>query len=198
MNRESRRSYPKTLSCDGEELELRYVEPADREAVLAFARGLPTHDLLFLARDITRPKVVSAWIREIEQGTIASLLALRGNAVVGCAAVVCDDFASWSLHVGEIRVLVSPELRGQGLGRLLAQECFVLALSMGLEKLTAQMPVDQQAAISMFHSLGFSVEAFLCDHVKDRDGVKYDIVVLSHDVAKFRSKMEAYGLTEAF
>lgn len=198
MTRDSRRCYPKRVSCDGEEFDLRYMEPADRDAVLAFARGLPTRDLLFLDRNIAEPKVVTAWVRAVEQGAIASLLALRADAVVGCATVVCDDFASWSLHVGELRLLVDPEMRGQGLGRLLAQECFVLALGMGLEKLTARMPVDQHAAISTFRSLGFALEGVLRAHGKDRDGTKHDIAILSHDVVGFGARMEAYGLTEAF
>jgi len=43
---------------------------ADEAAVLAFAKGLPTQDLLFLPRNISEPKVLSAWINEIERGGI--------------------------------------------------------------------------------------------------------------------------------
>jgi hypothetical protein len=43
---------------------------ADEPAVLAFAQKLPTHDLLFLPRNISQPKVLSAWINEIERGQI--------------------------------------------------------------------------------------------------------------------------------
>jgi hypothetical protein len=50
----------------------------------------------------------------------------------------------------------------------------------------------------VFEGLGFRGEALMRDHVRDRDGTKYDIVILSHDVAEFGSQMEAYGLTEAF
>jgi hypothetical protein len=46
--------------------------------------------------------------------------------------------------------------------------------------------------------MGFRPEALLRDHVKDRDGRKYDLLILSHDVAKFQAQMEAYGITRAF
>ena len=46
--------------------------------------------------------------------------------------------------------------------------------------------------------LGFRSEALFRNHVKAADGCKHDIVLLSHEVARVQSQMEAYGLTEAF
>src|SRR4029077_11256990 len=169
---------------------------ADEAAVLAFAQKLPTHDLLFLPRNISQPKVLSAWINEIERGDIASLLAVNGGKVVGCGTVVRDSH-SWSPHVGEIRMVVSLDVRGQGVGRALSQETFALALGAGLEKLSVQMTVDQQAAIALFESGGFKTAALLCDHAGDVEGKKHDIVVLGHNVAQVRAQMEAYGLPGA-
>jgi len=190
------RAYPRMMETDVGEIELRLMSRADEEAVLAFARKLPAHDLLFLPRNISEPKVLSAWINEIERGAISSLLATWGESVVGCGTVVRDPH-SWSPHVGEIRMVVLPEVRGTGVGRALSQETFALALGAGLEKLTAQMTVDQKGAIALFESLGFKAEALLRDHVRDAAGKKHDIVVLGHNVAQFLAQMEAYGLPGA-
>jgi RimJ/RimL family protein N-acetyltransferase len=92
---------------------------------------------------------------------------------------------------------VSLDVRGQGVGRAVAQETFALALGAGLEKLSVQMTVDHQAAIALFESLGFKVEALLRDHVRDVDGKKHDIVVLGHNIAQVRAQMEAYGIPDA-
>ncbi len=124
-------------------IEFRLMSRADEAAVLAFAQKLPTHDLLFLPRNISQPKVLSAWINEIERGAIISLLAVKNGKVVGCGTLVRDPH-SWSPHVGEIRMVVSQDVRGQGVGRALSQETFALALGAGLEKLSVQMTVDQQ------------------------------------------------------
>ena len=140
--------------------------------------------------------MLSAWIKDIERGDITSLLALKGGTVVGCGTLVRDPY-SWSPHVGEIRMVVSQDVRGQGVGRALSQETFALALCAGLEKLSVQMTVDQQAAIALFESLGFKAEALLRDHVKDIAGKKHDIVVLGHNVAQVAAQMEAYGLPGA-
>src|SRR6266852_4554224 len=116
------RSYPRHAKTDAGEIEFRLMSRTDEVAVLDFAQKLPTHDLLFLPRNISQPKVLSAWINEIE--------------------------------LGEIRMVVSQDVRGQGVGRALSQQTFALALGAGLEKLSVQMTVDQQAAIALFESLG--------------------------------------------
>jgi len=190
------RSYPRQVATDAGEIEIRLMSPADEAAVLEFAQKLPTHDLLFLPRNISQPKVLSAWIKEIERGSIISLLAVKSGRVVGCGTIVRDPH-SWSPHVGEIRNVISPDVRGLGVGRALSQETFALALGSGLEKLLVQMTVDQTGAIAIFEGLGFKAEALLHDHVRDLDGKKHDIVVLAHNVAQVRAQMEAYGLPDA-
>jgi RimJ/RimL family protein N-acetyltransferase len=196
INMTETRSYPRHVTTDAGDIEFRLMARADEAAVLDFARKLPTHDLLFLPRNISEAKVLSAWINEIEQGAITSLLAIKDGKVVGCGTLVRDPH-SWSPHVGEIRMVISLDVRGQGVGRALSQETFALALGAGLEKLSAQMTVDQRAAIAVFEGLGFKAEALLRDHVRDADGKTHDIVVLGHNVAQVRAQLEAYGVPGA-
>jgi L-amino acid N-acyltransferase YncA len=190
------RTYPRTVTSSEGNIVLRLMTADDAPAVLAFAQALPAHDLLFLPRDITQPKVMNAWVRAVERGDIDSVLAVRDGAVLGCAAVIRDPH-SWSSHVAELRVLAAPEQRGSGLGQRLAREACSLAIERGAEKLVARMTVDQRSAIAVFQALGFRPEALLSKHVKDWQGVTHDLVVLSHDVARFEAQMRAYGMNEA-
>lgn len=190
----SNRSYPISFAADDGDIELRRLRDTDAEAILDFARRLPVHDLLFLRRNITQPKVVAAWIEAEKLGRITTIVATRGGAVVGCGTIVRDEL-SWAKHVGEMRVIADPAVRGKGLGHKLAQECFAIALEMGLEKMTAQMTIDQLGAIAVFEGMGFKAEALLRDQVQDAGGAKHDIVILSHDVAAFHAHMVAYGMT---
>jgi len=187
--------YPRTAEIAGGEVLVSAMTPADQEDLLTFAQQLPIHDLLFLRRNITQPRVLAAWAAELEEGSIVSLVAREAGTVVGCTAVVRDPL-SWSPHVGELRVLVSPQIRDRGLGRVLSQESFLIALDLDLEKLVAQMTVDQIKAIAVFEEMGFKPEALLRDHVRSPDGTKHDLLVLSHDVARFQAQMDAYGLTD--
>jgi len=189
--------YPLTGSCKDGEIKLELFSAERRDDMLAFAKLLPEHDLLFLKRNITEPKVVDAWINSIEAGDTVSIIACRDKKILGCTALLTDKF-SWSSHVGEVRVLVASEMKEQGLGRLLIQECFIVGLQLGLAKLTAQMTADQEAAITVFEDMGFKTEAMLRDHVMDQNGEKHDIITLSHDVEQFHAQLDMYGLNQAF
>jgi len=186
------RAYPATFRVADGDVTLRFMAAGDADAIVALARGLPEHDLLFLRRDITDPAHVADWVREIEAGDITTILALRGADVVGYATIDRGGMP-WTPHVGEIRILTSRAMRGTGLGRLLTQEAFLLALDQGIEKMVAQMTVDQAAAIAIFKGMGFKPEALLRDHVRDRTGRKHDLVILSHDVAAFQARLAALG-----
>ena len=196
MTAEGLRAYPRSVRAGDDTVALRYMGPADREALLAFARTLPAHDLLFLPLDITRPEAVDAWVAGIARGSVTTLLAERGGTVLGAATIDRGEL-DWSSHVGELRVIVSAAMRGKGLGRILTQEAFALAVSIGIEKIVAHMTVDQLGARAVFQGMGFRAEALLRDHVRDRDGRTHDLLILSHEVARFHAQRAAYGVSDA-
>lgn len=197
MTVETARTYPALHRVGSRDITLRLMNAADKPGVLAFARKLPEHDLLFLRRDITEDPALDDWLAEIASGEITTVLALDGTEVVGYATIQRSPLR-WTAHVAELRVLVAESMRGHGLGRILTQEAFANALALGIEKMVAQMTLDQKGAIATFEGLGFRPEALLRDQVKDRDGNKHDMLVLSHDVARFESQRSAYGVTQAF
>ena len=182
--------------ADGSEIMLRKLTRLDREKFLEFTQSLPDHDLLFLRIDITDPDVVDAWLDNIDLERIITIVAERDGNIVGYGSLHMAN-ARWSEHVGEVRVLIDGSLRGKGLGRALTEAIFAQALEHGIEKMVAQMTIDQKGAIATFEELGFKAEALLRDHVKDRKGEKHDLLVYSHDVRAFQSQADLYGVREA-
>lgn len=192
------RNYPATIDLGGgTKVTLRLMDAGDGAAMLAFARGLPEHDLLFLRRDITEDSEVQAWLHDIERGVSHTVVALNGSTIVGYGTMHRGTLR-WDTHVAELRVMVAESMRAKGLGRLLTQEAFAIALTIGIEKVIAQMTLDQKGAIATFEGIGFRPEALLRDQVKDREGNKHDLLVLSHEVARFEAQLAAYGVAEAF
>lgn len=179
-----------SVEVGGETLALRTLGPGDLEAMLAFAQSLPAHDLLFLRRDITRREEVEQWIADAGSHDLVTILALRGDEIVGYS-VIDRSPLPWMRHVAELRVLVGPAMRGHGVGRVLTREAFRMATELGVEKMIAQMTTDQRSAITVFHNMGFENEALLRDHVQDRDGKKYDLLVLSRGVSDFEASIIA-------
>lgn len=183
----------KAVTMNEQIFDVRAMLADDAADILAFAAALPPIDLLFLQRDIRVDRVVAAWIEQNERGIIRSLLAFSEERLVGIAAIV-RDVLSWSPHVAEMRILVASDRRGAGLGRKLMQEAFALALADDVEKLIVRLVPEQRGTIALFEEMGFRAEALLRDHVRDAEGTKHDIAILSMDVLRQNGHHLAYGL----
>ena len=160
----------------GHLVELRLMGSDDIDAVLAFARTLKPEDLMFLQVNITEREVVQHWVEAVVTGRTITVLAVADGQVVGEASLH-HRATSWTRHLGEIRLQISPSARGKGLARVLANEVDAIAKQLGLQLLTARMTLDQSAAQAVFRHLGFQREAVLWDYVITPDGKTRNLLV---------------------
>jgi ribosomal protein S18 acetylase RimI-like enzyme len=170
------------------------LEPGHCDALVRFFAGLPEGDLTFIKEDVTDPAVVRAWTSGDAGGRRWLALGDDGE-VTGYVAV--RPLPGWSDHVGEVRLVVSPQSRGTGLGRTLARHAVAAAVGDGLSKLVVEVVAEQGAALALFTDLGFRGEALLEDHIRDRSGELRDLLVLAHRVGATWSGMQAVGVAEA-
>ena len=175
------------LRLKGESLTIRRLGVEHQDAMVAFARGLPEQDLLFLERDITRTAEVDQWIAEVAHGNLVTMVAFRGDAILGYASFDRGS-ASWTRHVAELRLVVAKSARGLGIGRLLLELAFELALEQGVTKLVARMTPNQAGALNLFQRLGFEEEAVLREHARDAKGQTYDLHMFSYYTHKHQGK----------
>jgi ribosomal protein S18 acetylase RimI-like enzyme len=171
-------------------MDVRPIEPGDREALLDFFARIPDSDRTFLKEDVSDPAVLDAGASP----GAARAVAVEDGEVVGSVAVV--PLHGWSSHVGEVRLVVDPDHRGRGLGRALARRAVLDALDLGLSKLVVDVIADQAALIGMFRALGFEPEALLTDHVRDRSGEMRDLMVLAQSVGDQFAAMATAGITD--
>jgi ribosomal protein S18 acetylase RimI-like enzyme len=163
---------------------------AEVDAVVAFFATVPDGDLTFVKEDVDEASV-AGWVTSPGQRWLA--LADDGT-VVGFAAVL--PLAGWSDHVGDVRLIVGPQQRGTGLGTALAKHALTNAVQAGLRKLVVELPVEQGHAIDMFSRLGFTGEALLRDHIRDRGGQLRDLVMLAHLVDDHLANLTTVGLAD--
>lgn len=167
--------------------------PERCDALLRFFAGLPEGDLTFIKEEVTDPETVRSWAAGSAGG--GRWVAVDdGDEVTGYVAV--RPLPGWSNHVGEVRLVVSPAARGTGLGRELARRALVEAVGSGLTKLVVEVVAEQGAALALFTDLGFSGEALLQDHIRDRDGQLRDLMVLAHHVRDTWAGMETVGVAD--
>ncbi len=180
---ESRHTFPLQFALRGMSIELKPLEPSYKEAILQFAREMSDTDLLFLDRDIAQPAVFDQWVEDMKAGRLLTTTAWCSGAIAGYATIFRSN-VRWSRHVAELCVVVAESARGKGLGRLLLELMFELALEEGVTKVVGRMTPDQSAVLSLFGRLGFEEEAVLRDHAIDANGCTHDMLLLSYQAGQ--------------
>lgn len=159
------------------------------DALVEFFTGLPEEDRTFIQEDIGNADEVRRllatrmrqWVKLGDDGRIEGYVAVRSRP-------------GWSDHVGDIRLVIAPEHRRGGVGKELARHALQQAISDGRRKVVVELLADQQHAAAMFNELGFTGEALLRDHIRDRHGDLRDLLVLAHFVDDNWGGMTAIGL----
>jgi L-amino acid N-acyltransferase YncA len=167
-------------------MDIRPLEPGDREALERFIGRVPEADRTFFKEDVD----IAAWAHPGP----ARAVAVTDGEVVGYVAVV--PLHGWSDHVGEVRVIVDPGHRGRGIGRALAQRAVLEAVALDLRKMVVEVVADQAPTIAMFRALGFDPEALLTDHVRDQSGELRDLMILAQSVEAQWSAMSIAGIAD--
>jgi L-amino acid N-acyltransferase YncA len=168
--------------------------PERCDALLKFFAALPEGDLTFIREEVTDPDTVRSWASDSGPGGRWVAVGDGSDEVTGYVAV--RPLPGWSDHVGEVRLVVDPSRRGAGLGRDLARRAVSEALRSGLTKLVVEVVAEQGAALALFTELGFTGEALLTDHIRDRSGQLRDLMVLAHHVRETWAGMDAVGVED--
>lgn len=170
--------------------------PERCDALLRFFAGLPEGDLTFIKEEVTDPESVRSWAAQKGPGGRWVAVADDGDDAEVTGYVAVRRLPGWSDHVGEVRLVVSPTSRGSGLGRELARRALVEAVGAGLTKLVVEVVAEQGAALALFTELGFTGEALLVDHIRDRSGQLRDLMVLAHHVQRTWEEMDTIGIAD--
>lgn len=78
----------------------------------------------------------------------------------------------------------------------MAQHAITNALTSGTSKLIVELAADQDSAATMFARLGFTGEALLRNHIRDREGRFHDLIVLAHNADENWAAIDAVGIAD--
>jgi ribosomal protein S18 acetylase RimI-like enzyme len=171
-------------------MTIQEFRPEHVESLSALFFRLPESDVTFIKEDVS-PEAIAGWVGahgwrwvDVEPD----------GSVVGLAALL--PLTGWSDHVAELRLVVDPSTRGRGIGRSLAQHAVAHALRSGLLKVVVEVPAAQERITEMFLDLGFTGEALLRDHFRDRTGELQDLIMLAHLASETFEAMSAVGMAD--
>jgi L-amino acid N-acyltransferase YncA len=177
-------AYPKEVTLkDGASLTLRPMTRDDQYAIYSFFISLPEENRRWLGNDVTDRKLLEKWARNLNYDRVLPILAEYDGRVVANATLHFHTFG-WGRHIAEVRITITPEFQGRGLGALLLQELSQLAAAHQVKKLLARIVTTQRGVIKAFEKAGFGLVTELKNYVKDIQQKRYaDIALLVKEIS---------------
>ena len=173
------RRFPLTATLyDGSQVTIRPLQPEDKTHLLRFFLRVPEEDRFYLNNAVTAPEVIREFTDRIDLNQTIPLVAVDGDRVLADATLHRSRRTA-RRHVGELRIVVDPEYRGQGLGVRLIHELVQVGRDIDLRRIYFEL-VDrrEQSAIQAAQAAGFEEVAVLKGRVRDIYGSLQDLVIL--------------------
>jgi L-amino acid N-acyltransferase YncA len=184
------KNYPKQVKLeDGSAIILRPLLKDDEQALLAYFQSLAPEERVELKEEVTDPKVIENWMESLDFDLMLPLVALHEGRIVG-AASLRFSLSAWTQHQGQVNLSTDPQYRAKGLGTLLIQNLQDIATQVGLEQLTAEIPLELTKAFSLFERLKFQKAAVLPGFVMDAAGRESDLVLMIKSLAPAESEFK--------
>jgi L-amino acid N-acyltransferase YncA len=168
---------------DGTKVALRPMVQHDRDRLALFFKRIPIEDLRFLKDDVTDTGVIDQWCQSLNYDRVLPLVAEFNGRIIADASLHRRK-AGWRRHLGGVRVVVDPEFRHKGLASRLIDELVSIAGKEGLDRLYAEIPADDQAAIEVFQARGFTHVALFERDILDLAGKHHDLALFHLELAK--------------
>jgi len=150
-----------------EGLEIRRFEEGDEDDLLAAYAGVVEEGGAFPRRPPADQEMLrSAWLAGATTVQVGSL----GDRFAG-AYFLRPAFPGLASHIANAGYLVTPELRGRGLGRTLAEHSFAEAKKCGFDALLFTLVLERNPSRRLW--LGFREIGRIPDAVQGQDGLIY-------------------------
>ncbi|RJF88045.1 GNAT family N-acetyltransferase [Oleomonas cavernae] len=139
------------------------LEPPDQPDVLALIRALDDFHAGLYPADSNHFLDVES----MKGPAVSFVVARLDGAAVGCGALLRDPRG-----FGEIkRMYLTPDARGQGIGRKILDRLIALAEEAGLAPLRLETGIHNLEALSLYRSLGFAERGPFGDYAPDPNSV---------------------------
>lgn len=176
---------------DGTSVTIRTLAEGDQGKSLEFFRSLPPEERLYFRVDVTDPEIVDKRIKNAGFKDTKRIVAEVEGQIIADAGLELRPHG-WERHLADFRLIVSPDFKNKGLGMLMAEELYQMALSEKVEEMIVEIMAPQQDAKKIFERLGFHEDVILKNFVKDIDGKKHDLILMRCNLDEIWDKLESY------
>ncbi len=172
---------------DGARVLLRPLIKEDRQAYLDLFLPVSKDDLRYMRHNVNDPKVIEAWIDELDYNNVLPLVAVVGDRIVGSGTLHFNGGPA--RHRAELRIFLAKDFRRRGVGSRLLQGLIELAKRRNLYSLEVDIVSDQTHIIRAFQNAGFEVKTIYEDYFMLPDG---DLRDVAHLILPLRTTVDQF------
>jgi len=176
---------------DGTEFMIRPPTSNDIDSSFAFFQELSPDDKAYLRVDVSKRVVVAQRLKMSSFNNIRRLVAFDGEKIIADGAIELRTHG-WESHIAELRLLVSTDFKGRGIGGKMSEELYLMASKEKVEEIVVKVMGPHEDARAIFKKIGFREDVILKDYVKDITGKKHDLVLMRCDLDGLWKEIEDY------
>lgn len=163
-------------------VRIREAEPTDAAGLVALAREVSREPegWLLSSEQWRSPAAERRYLRAVRRSPHAAVFVAEvPEGLVGRLSVARDPHPA-SFHVADLGLMVAASHRRRGIGRALLQRAVDWARGNAVEKLELHVFPDNEPALALYESFGFTREGYRRNHYR-RDGEYVDAVLMALD-----------------
>ena len=177
---------------DKTKLVCRPLKNEDETELAKFFRKVPNLDLEIFKDDVLKNERIETWFINPLNKKLIQLIVLKNKKIVADGTLHSEGLY-WH-KTGEMKVIVDPKYRRQGIGSSMFNILLYEGLKNGMQKLIIRYASDNRGVIKILENYGFTPEVTLNYYLEDkRKKAHKDLIVASLNLLDWKRRFEFYS-----
>lgn len=185
--------YPiKTISKKKLSLILRPRREEDYHSLEEFFSSIPDEDMLIFREDVSSNEPMKSWFINENYKKDFQLTAFYRDELIS-KGTIHREGVYWQ-NAGEVKLIVKPEYRGQGIGSIMFNALLNEIFNMKINKVIVRFSADNLSFIKILNNYGFKAETVLKSYICLPDkNINKDLIIASYNLDDWVRRFEFYN-----
>ncbi len=163
----------------------------DSAGLKTFFSKIPKEDLIIYREDVFKTHPIESWFLDETYNKDIQLLALHKDEIIA-EGTIHKEGIYWK-NAAEIKLIVKPEYRNQGIGSYMFNSLLSKFFERKLQKVIVRYLPNNVSFIKIINRYGFKPETVLKSYIKiNNEEKEQDLIIASYNLEDWVRRFEFY------